>query len=143
VTGIDKITVGERIVLTEGAVTRLDLAAYCLASGDHNPIHWSDDAAHAAGLADVIAHGMLTMGIASRAVIEWAARDADLSDMAVRFARPLLVPSSIQGAPVTVAATVRDLSPAEVVLDLEVTDGDGGALLTAATATLRRKDGGG
>ncbi len=37
------------------------LRRYAEASGDHNPIHLSDEAAAAAGLPGVIAHGMLTV----------------------------------------------------------------------------------
>jgi acyl dehydratase len=140
-TGPGNVAAGERIVLLQQAVTRLDLAAYCLASGDRNPIHWSDAAAREAGLPDVIAHGMLTMGLACRALITWAGADAELTDISVRFARPLQVPSSVGGAPLTVTGTVRELSPREVILDLEVAGTDGEALLTAASATLRRKDG--
>ncbi len=42
-------------------VTRLQLIKYAGASGDFNPIHTIDEAAANAGLAGVIAHGMLTM----------------------------------------------------------------------------------
>lgn len=41
-------------------VTRLQLIKYAGASGDYNPIHTIDEAAEEAGLAGVIAHGMLT-----------------------------------------------------------------------------------
>jgi acyl dehydratase len=41
-------------------VTRSQLAKYAEASGDHNPIHTTDEAAEEAGLPGVIAHGMLT-----------------------------------------------------------------------------------
>lgn len=41
-------------------VTRQQLVEYADASGDHNPIHASDEAAEKAGLPGVIAHGMLT-----------------------------------------------------------------------------------
>ena len=58
--------------LTFGPITRLMLALYAGASGDHNPVHVDSDAAHAAGLPDVFAHGMLSFGVLSRAVTEWA-----------------------------------------------------------------------
>jgi acyl dehydratase len=41
-------------------VTRSQLIRYAEASGDHNPIHTTDEAAEEAGLPGVIAHGMLT-----------------------------------------------------------------------------------
>ena len=42
-------------------VTRADLVRYAGASGDFNPIHWSDRVATTVGLPGVIAHGMFTM----------------------------------------------------------------------------------
>ena len=52
-------------------VSRLMLALYCGASGDHNPIHVDIDYARAAGMDDVIAHGMLALAYAARLVIGW------------------------------------------------------------------------
>jgi acyl dehydratase len=51
-------------------ITRLDLALYCGASGDHNPLHVDVDAARAAALDDVIAHGMLSMAYLGRLLTE-------------------------------------------------------------------------
>ena len=42
-------------------INRDQLGRYAEASGDPNPIHLSDEAAEAAGLPGVIAHGMLTV----------------------------------------------------------------------------------
>ena len=42
-------------------INRDQLRRYAEASGDPNPIHLSDEAAEAAGLPGVIAHGMLTV----------------------------------------------------------------------------------
>ena len=53
-------------------VTRADLVRYAGASGDFNPIHWSDRFAAKVGLPGVIAHGMFTMALVGRAVTEWA-----------------------------------------------------------------------
>lgn len=47
-------------------ISRLTLALYCGASGDHNPLHVDVDAARAAGFDDVIAHGMLPMAYLAR-----------------------------------------------------------------------------
>ena len=46
---------------TTPSVSRDQLGKYAEASGDPNPIHLSDEAAEAAGLPGVIAHGMLTV----------------------------------------------------------------------------------
>ncbi len=47
-------------------VTRLTLALYAGASGDHNPVHIDSDAARAAGFPDVFAQGMLAMAYLGR-----------------------------------------------------------------------------
>lgn len=64
---------------------------YADASGDHNPIHVDDAAANAVGLPGVILHGMCTMALCSRAVVdELAGGDpARLRRLAVRFYRPV------------------------------------------------------
>ena len=46
---------------TPPPIDRDQLRKYAEASGDPNPIHLSDEAAEAAGLPGVIAHGMLTV----------------------------------------------------------------------------------
>ena len=64
---------------------------YADASGDHNPIHVDDAAAKAVGLPGVILHGMCTMALCSRAVVdELAGGDPTrLGRLAVRFYRPV------------------------------------------------------
>lgn len=49
-----------------GPVTRLDLALFCGASADHNPVHVDIDYARARGRPDVIAHGMLSAAYLGR-----------------------------------------------------------------------------
>ena len=55
-----------------GPVSRTMLALYAGASGDHNPAHIDIDFAKKAGLPDVFAHGMLSFGVLSRVVTQWA-----------------------------------------------------------------------
>ena len=64
--------VGHKLpVITTEPITRHALALYCGASGDHNPIHVDFDYAKEAGLEDVIAHGMLSMGYLGRMLTDW------------------------------------------------------------------------
>ena len=69
---------------TAGPVSRLGLALYCGASGDHNPIHVDLDFARAAGMDDVFAHGMLSAAYLARLLTNWAPQSA-LREYAVRF----------------------------------------------------------
>ncbi|MBX3536784.1 MAG: MaoC family dehydratase N-terminal domain-containing protein [Chelatococcus sp.] len=65
-------------------VTQETLARFAAASGDHNPIHLDSAAAHAAGLDDVIAHGMLIAAYAGGAAGRWFPGRRIL-DFATRF----------------------------------------------------------
>lgn len=47
-------------------ISRVTLALFAGASGDHQPSHLDIDAAHAKGREDVIAHGMLMMAYMGR-----------------------------------------------------------------------------
>ncbi|MBO9478843.1 MaoC family dehydratase [Shimia sp. R11_0] len=70
--------------LTFGPISRSTLALYAGASGDHNPIHIDLDFAHAAGMDDVFAHGMLSMAQLGRLATDWAGQDR-LRSLSTRF----------------------------------------------------------
>ncbi len=86
------VEVGQQLPGFSRTFTRADLVRYAGASGDFNPIHWSNPAAAALGLPDVIAHGMLTMGTALRVVTDWAGDPARVRSYYVRFTKPVVVP---------------------------------------------------
>ena len=64
---------------------------YADASGDRNPIHTDDAAAKAVGLPGVILHGMCTMALCARAVVDELGEGDPtlLRRLAVRFYRPV------------------------------------------------------
>jgi acyl dehydratase len=66
-------------------ITRLALALYCGASGDHNPIHVDTDFAKTAGMPDVFAHGMLSAAWLGRLLTNWVPQSA-IRSLDVRFA---------------------------------------------------------
>ena len=73
----DDVQVGTELPpLHTGPISRLTLALYCGASGDHNPIHVDTDFARAAGRDDVFAHGMLGMAYLARLVTGWVPQHA-------------------------------------------------------------------
>jgi len=91
-------------------VTRADLVRYAGASGDFNPIHWSERVATSVGLPGVIAHGMLTMALAGRIVTRWAGGPAAVRSYGVRFTRPVVVPDDDEGALLEISGTVRGVA---------------------------------
>jgi acyl dehydratase len=86
------IETGAHLPTQRFAIQRADLVRYAGASGDFNPIHWNERFARSVGLPDVIAHGMLTMGLVIRAVTSWIGDPGAVVDYGVRFTRPVVVP---------------------------------------------------
>ena len=73
----DDVQVGTELPALQGdPISRLTLALYCGASGDHNPIHVDSDFARSAGRDDVFAHGMLVMAYLARLVTGWVPQRA-------------------------------------------------------------------
>jgi acyl dehydratase len=82
----DSLQVGDTLpALQLPPLTRLTLALYCGASGDHNPIHVDSDFAKSAGMPDVFAHGMLSAAWLARVLTDWVPQSA-IRSLDVRFA---------------------------------------------------------
>jgi len=68
----DDIEVGYKMpVYTSEPITRTHLVRYAGASGDFNPLHHDQTFIKMIGMKNVIAHGMLIMGIAGEAITFW------------------------------------------------------------------------
>jgi acyl dehydratase len=122
---VDTLNIGDVVAGGSFPLTRDSLVRYAGASGDFNPIHYRDDIAASVGLPGVLAHGMLTMGLAVQPVVDWAGDPARVIDYQVRFTRPVLV-DPMEGAVVTVVARVAAIdTDAKVArIDLAVTFND-------------------
>lgn len=106
------LSVGDVVAEHALTVTRDSLVRYAGASGDFNPIHYRDDLAQSVGLPGVLAHGMLTMGLAVQPVVAWLGGDSGrVVDYQVRFTRPVLVDADT-GAELQITAKVGALEPA-------------------------------
>jgi acyl dehydratase len=122
--------VGDVIAERSYHLSRDALVRYAGASGDFNPIHYRDDIAAEVGLPGVLAHGMLTMGLAVQPVVEWAGDPGRVRDYQVKFTRPVVVDPR-DGAVVTVVASVAAVDDDGLRIDLTVT-ADGKAVLGKA-----------
>ena len=116
------LEVGQVVAEGEFPITRDSLVRYAGASGDFNPIHYRDDVAKQVGLPGVLAHGMLTMGLAIQPVISWLECSGEVVDYSVRFTKPVVVPATGE-AVVSVVATVaaKDEENSRVRVDLTTT----------------------
>jgi acyl dehydratase len=112
------VEVGAELPSLTVTVRRETLVRYAGASGDFNPIHYSDRMAVAIGLPGVIAHGMLTMAQAVRVVTDWLDDPADLLEYGVRFTKPVVVPDDDKGATVTFSAKVEKVADGTAEIDI-------------------------
>jgi acyl dehydratase len=119
-------------------VRRSDLVRYAGASGDFNPIHWSQRVATDVGLPGVIAHGMYTLALAGRAATEWAGGPVRVVELGGRFTKPVVVPDDDTGVVVEVAGSVRETDqPDRLRIDLTVTCADQKVLGMARAVVTR------
>jgi acyl dehydratase len=112
-------------------VSRDQIRAYAEASGDHNPIHLDDEAARAAGLPGVIAHGMLGMAQLANFVVAYAGDHRRLRRLRCRFSGMVL-----PGDTITFTGRVAGEEDGLVRLELNAENQKGERVLTKALAEL-------
>jgi acyl dehydratase len=133
---------GDHLEARTFRVTRADLVRYAGASGDFNPIHWSDRTAQGVGLPGVIAHGMYTMALAGQAVAHWAGDPTAVVEFGVRFTKPVVVPDDDTGAEVTVTGMVKTITD-EGYAQVDLTATAAGEKVLGVARALVRLDVGG
>ena len=117
------LTVGDIVAERRIHLTRESLVRYAGASGDFNPIHYRDDVAASVGLPGVLAHGMLTMGLAVETIVPWLGDAGRIIDYGVRFTRPVVVDPET-GAELTISAKVGAVDDETARIDLTVKHGE-------------------
>ena len=128
--GTGTLTVGDVVAERTVHLTRESLVRYAGASGDFNPIHYRDDVAAAVGLPGVLAHGMLTMGLAVGTIESWIGDTGRILEYGVRFTKPVVVDAET-GADVTVVAKVGVVDDESARIDLTVSFNDATVLVKA------------
>ena len=80
---------GTQLDPVEVTATLQTSVAYAAASGDLNPLHYDPEfAAEVSPTGGIIAHGMYSMGLASRALTEAAGGPEAVGSVEVRFTKP-------------------------------------------------------
>ena len=82
---------GQELPATTFIINRALLVNYANASGDQNPIHQDEVFANSVGLPDVIAHGMLTMGLAGKYLSDLSGAE-NVIEFSAKFIKPVVVP---------------------------------------------------
>lgn len=111
------LAVGTTIPSQTYVMNRQTLIDYANASGDQNPIHQNEEFAKSVGLPDVIAHGMLTMALASRFVAQWAGDVSKVKEFSARFTKPVMVPAGVD-VELVVSAVIDEVTARSVTLDI-------------------------
>ncbi len=107
----DDVSVGDQLPVHHARLSRGDLVNYAGVAGDANPIHWDENIAKLAGLPDVIAHGMLTMGLGAGFASTWTGDPGAVTRYAVRLSAPAIV-SAKEGCDIEFGGRIKSLDPA-------------------------------
>lgn len=107
----DDLKVGDELPVHHTGLSRGDLVNYAGVAADANPIHWDEGLAKLAGLPDVIAHGMLTMGLGAGFVSAWSGDPGAVTRYAVRLSQPAIV-SAAEGGDIEFSGRIKSLDPA-------------------------------
>lgn len=133
----EDITVGDELPARSVNLTRGDLVNYAGVSGDANPIHWHDEVAALAGLPDVIAHGMLTMGLGAGFVTGWLGDPGAMIRYGVRLSNYTVVEATSPGA-VEFTGRIKSLDPdTRTAVVVIVAKSAGRKIFGLATADVR------
>jgi acyl dehydratase len=126
-----EVRAGDALPEVSETIERMDLVRYAGASGDFNPIHWSDEIARAVGLPGVIAHGMYSMGVATRMITAWAGDPAAIRRLKVRFSN-MIEP----GQTLTAKGEVAEVDGGRVLVRFHAEDEKGEKVLSKGEAEL-------
>jgi acyl dehydratase len=106
----DDVKVGDELPVHHARLSRGDLVNYAGVACDANPLHWDENLAKLAGQPDVIAHGMLTMGLGAGFGSSWSGDPGAVTRYAVRLSQPVIV-SATEGADVEYSGRIKSLDP--------------------------------
>ncbi len=106
----DDVGVGDELPVHHARLSRGDLVNYAGVAGDANPLHWDENIAKLAGQPDVIAHGMLTMGLGAGFASAWSGDPGAITRYAVRLSQPAIV-SATDGADIEYSGRIKSLDP--------------------------------
>ncbi|MEV0249144.1 fused (3R)-hydroxyacyl-ACP dehydratase subunits HadA/HadB [Nocardia sp. NPDC050712] len=133
----EDIAAGDELPARVVRLTRGDLVNYAGVSGDANPIHWSDEVVKLVGLENVVAHGMLTMGLGGGFVTSWLGDPGAVKEYNVRFTSPVYVGTE-DAAAIEYTGKVKSVDPeTRTAVIAMVAKSAGRKIFGRATATVQ------
>lgn len=122
---MSEIATGTQLPHIEQTSTLATSVRYAGASGDLNPLHYDPEfAGEVSPTGGIIAHGMYSMGLASRVLTEWVGDPERVLDIEVRFTRPWPL-----GTTSTFGGTVTDVTEGVATVELTGTNESGERIL--------------
>ncbi|QIS23001.1 fused (3R)-hydroxyacyl-ACP dehydratase subunits HadA/HadB [Nocardia terpenica] len=133
----EDVSEGDELPARIVQLTRGDLVNYAGVSGDPNPIHWSDEMVKRVGLDNVVAHGMLTMGLGGGFVTSWLGDPGAVKEYNVRFTSMVYVPADAP-AEIEYTGKVKSMDPQTRTAVVAITaKSEGRRIFGRATATVQ------
>ena len=124
-TDLQEVEVGDELPTIEQPSTLTTSVMYAAASGDYNPLHYDEDvASQISPTGGIIAHGMYSMGLASRVLTAFAGGPERVLELDVRFTRPWPL-----GTTTTFGGTVKEVTEDEIVVTMHATNANGDRVL--------------
>ena len=132
-TDLSSVEVGQELPTITQESTLVSSVMYAAASGDYNPLHYDESvASQISPTGGIIAHGMFSMGLASRLLTEFAGGPEHVAEVDVRFTRPWPL-----GTSTTFGGKVKEVTDDEIVVTLAATNENGDSVLRG-TGRIRR-----
>ncbi len=122
---LSTVEVGQELPTITQESTLITSVMYAAASGDYNPLHYDESvASQISPTGGIIAHGMYSMGLASRLLTEFAGGPEHVAEVDVRFTRPWPL-----GTSTTFGGVVKSVTEDEIVVTLTATNENGDSVL--------------
>jgi acyl dehydratase len=129
---VTTITAGTELPTIEERSTLQTSVAYAGASGDLNPLHYDESfASQVSPTGGIIAHGMYSMGLASRVLTQFAGDPAKVLEIQVRFTRPWPL-----GTTSTFGGTVKSVEDGIATVELWGKNNEGGDRILRGTGRI-------
>lgn len=130
---LSNVQVGTELPTIEQHSSLMTSVMYAAASGDYNPLHYDESvASQISPTGGIIAHGMFSMGLASRLLTEFAGDPERVAAVEVRFTKPWPLNSTT-----TFGGKVKEITDDEIVVAL-FADNENGTTILKGTGRIRR-----
>jgi 3-hydroxybutyryl-CoA dehydratase len=140
----DELTIGDRFSTRARTITEADLVFFSGFSGDYSALHTDEEYCKAGPFGKRIAHGCLTLSVATGLEFSLMSTDDENTIIAfygmdrVRFIKPVFIGDTIHVEGEVIALEEKDEARGVVTLREEIKNQDGVTVAVLDKRTLRR-----